>query len=211
MKKYIGLIFLIIPGTILLSQDTWDMVLQNMIVEMEQSSEFRGYDTITAAGDETTFIIEGDGEQGGAVLIEAKGTITLKPGFHAKTGSEFIARIDTSSEPGADLLADDTDVEKKQPENLPKEYALHQNFPNPFNPLTTIEYALPKDSPVQLTIYNIMGQEVIKLIDKDLTAGYKSIVWNGHDKNGNQVPSGVYVYLIKAGDFVKSHKMLMMK
>jgi flagellar hook capping protein FlgD/ASPM-SPD-2-Hydin domain-containing protein len=94
---------------------------------------------------------------------------------------------------------------------LPVEFALNQNFPNPFNPSTTIKYALKQNVDVKLTIYNILGQEIRTLISGSMTAGYKEVVWNGLDNNNAQVSTGVYFYRIEAGDFVKSRKMIYMK
>lgn len=89
---------------------------------------------------------------------------------------------------------------------LPKEFALSQNYPNPFNPTTTIKYDLPKESHVTLTMYNILGQEVITLVNEDLKAGYQSVQWNA----GN-VASGVYFYRLQAGDFVQTKKLLLLR
>ncbi len=89
---------------------------------------------------------------------------------------------------------------------LPKEFALSQNYPNPFNPTTTIMYNLPKDSHVSLKLFNILGQEVVSLVNEDQKAGYRSVEWNA-----NSFASGVYLYRIQAGGFVASKKLLLLK
>jgi len=94
---------------------------------------------------------------------------------------------------------------------LPEEYQLSQNYPNPFNPTTTINFALPEASKVRLEVYNILVQRVITLVDGDLEAGYHSIRWNGIAANGREVATGVYFYRIRAGDYVESKKMLLLK
>ena len=94
---------------------------------------------------------------------------------------------------------------------LPTAFSLSQNYPNPFNPETNIEYALPKDSQVTLIIYNILGQKVITLVDEHQIAGYKKVIWNGRDENGQEIASGAYFYRLKAGDFSQTRKMLMLK
>jgi hypothetical protein len=100
---------------------------------------------------------------------------------------------------------------------LPREFGLSQNFPNPFNPATVIEYALPRASEVKIEIYNILGQKVRNLLDKRQEPGYKTIQWDGKDWNGREVSSGIYFYRIVAHtvhgseDFVKCKKMTLLK
>ena len=94
---------------------------------------------------------------------------------------------------------------------LPLKYVLHQNYPNPFNPCTRIQYDLLEDSDVTLKIYNIAGKEVCVLVDSHLNAGSHNIMWDGRDSNGTSLPSGLYVYQIKAGNYMKSMKMIMVK
>jgi hypothetical protein len=89
---------------------------------------------------------------------------------------------------------------------LPTEFSLSHNFPNPFNPTTEIEFALPKLAHVRLEIYNIMGQKIVTLIDTQLDAGYHSIMWNA----GNAA-TGLYFYRLQADEFVDTKKMLLMK
>jgi hypothetical protein len=99
----------------------------------------------------------------------------------------------------------------KQQVALPKEFSLSQNYLNPFNPTTSINYALPTNSYVKLVIYNVLGQRVKTLVDEEQTAGYKQVVWNGHNDNGEAVGSGIYFYRIQAGDFTKTAKMSLLK
>lgn len=91
----------------------------------------------------------------------------------------------------------------------PLEFALHQNFPNPFNPETVIPYQLAKRAPVLLEIYNILGQRVATLVNEVQKAGRYSLAWNGRDKGGNRVASGIYIYRLKAGTYVETRKMVL--
>jgi subtilisin family serine protease len=91
-------------------------------------------------------------------------------------------------------------------ELIPGKYLLYQNYPNPFNPSTTIKFALPQDSKVNLIIYSILGEEVGQLINQEMNAGYHQIEFNA-----STLASGVYLYIIKAGDFVETKKMVLMK
>jgi lysophospholipase L1-like esterase len=94
---------------------------------------------------------------------------------------------------------------------LPKTFVLEQNYPNPFNPTTHIRYALPRASQVTLAIYNSLGQEVRRLVDRRQSAGYHLVMWDGRDERGKPVPSGIYHYRLQAGDFVTTKKMVMAK
>jgi hypothetical protein len=90
-------------------------------------------------------------------------------------------------------------------------YKLKQNFPNPFNPETRIYFEIPQSHQVKIVIYNVLGQQVRTLINEHFNPGYHVINWDGRDNSGNVVPSGVYIYRIKAGEFIASKKMIMMK
>lgn len=90
--------------------------------------------------------------------------------------------------------------------NLPVTFSLSQNYPNPFNPETVIEFALPITSDVTLTIYNVLGERVKDLFSGNLSAGYHQIAFNAED-----LPTGVYLYRIKAGDFTSVKKMMLLK
>ena len=94
-----------------------------------------------------------------------------------------------------------------EPANVPAAFELRQAYPNPFNPSTTIEYVLGKRSDVKLTVYNMLGQEVVKLVEAaGQAAGSYQVVWNA-----DQAASGVYIYRLTAGDFVQQHKVILMK
>lgn len=87
-----------------------------------------------------------------------------------------------------------------------------QNYPNPFNPSTQIHFVLVKDAEVSIKIYNILGKEIVTLLDnKSLSAGKQLAEWNGKDKNGNPVSSGMYLYQVQAGNSVLTKKMSLLK
>ncbi len=96
-------------------------------------------------------------------------------------------------------------------DNLPKTYQLMQNYPNPFNPSTVISYAMPREGPVSLVIYNILGQRVRTLIDNVRSAGQYEITWDGRDDAGQVVGTGVYIYELRAGGLAFAKKMLLLK
>jgi len=94
---------------------------------------------------------------------------------------------------------------------IPTSYRLEQNFPNPFNPTTVINYELPRVSPVLLEIYNIVGERVATLVSEKEDAGYHSVSWNGRDEKNTPVSSGIYIYRLNAGNFTSIKKMLLLK
>ena len=94
---------------------------------------------------------------------------------------------------------------------LPTDFALAQNYPNPFNPTTIIEFDVPVRSHVTLTVYNMLGQRVVTLVDQDRDAGFHQVDWNGRSASGNSVSSGIYFYKLEADSFVQTKKMMLLK
>jgi len=90
-----------------------------------------------------------------------------------------------------------------------EKFQLFQNYPNPFNPETEICFQLPAPSRVQITIYNIRGQIIRRLVDQSYHAGAFVEKWAGRDKFGVNVPSGVYLYMMQAGEFATTRKMIL--
>jgi hypothetical protein len=93
----------------------------------------------------------------------------------------------------------------------PNYFYLHQNHPNPFNPVTFLRYALPEDGLVNITIYDMMGRVVKTLVNSSQTAGYKSIRWNATNDRNEPVSAGLYLYTIQAGEFRQTRKMVLLK
>ena len=94
---------------------------------------------------------------------------------------------------------------------VPLEFSLDQNFPNPFNPITTIRYAIPKDSFVKITIYDVLGNVIKNLLQKHQSSGFKTISWDATDDKGKTMPAGIYIYGIEAGGFLQTRKMILLK
>ena len=93
----------------------------------------------------------------------------------------------------------------------PVAYDLNQNFPNPFNPTTTISFTIPENETISLRIYDILGRNVRTLVEGGYAAGSYNIVWDATDMSGNTVSAGVYFYTIRAGSYVETKRMLFMK
>jgi flagellar hook assembly protein FlgD len=88
---------------------------------------------------------------------------------------------------------------------------LHNDYPNPFNPITTLRYDLPENSLVTITIYDMLGRVVSNLVSSQQNAGYKSIQWNATNNQGQPVSAGLYLYTIEAGEFRQTKKMVLLK
>jgi hypothetical protein len=94
---------------------------------------------------------------------------------------------------------------------IPSRYTLHQNFPNPFNPVTTLRYELPEQATVNITIYDMLGKHVKTLINQTQNAGYKSVIWDATNDYGKPVSAGIYLYQIQAGEYMQTKKMVLLK
>ena len=151
--------------------------------------------------------------------------IKVSPGFYRLTDGdwEYIPTFVLISEqkiwclidrPGTYVLKQGAEI---SPIVLPEEFTLKQNYPNPFNPRTVIEYDIPYNSlgleqvSTSLVIYDLLGREVISLVDKNLSPGKYSIVWSGVDKFGNSVASGIYFYSLRTGAFSNTRKMILLR
>ncbi len=94
---------------------------------------------------------------------------------------------------------------------IPAAYELRDNYPNPFNPETNIEYTLPANTLVRVTVYNLLGQKIATLVNKEQTAGIYRVNWNGITDSGVAVSSGIYFYRMETPSFTKVKRMLLMK
>ena len=101
---------------------------------------------------------------------------------------------------------------------LPTEFALHQNYPNPFNPSTTVRFDLPHAAEVHLLVYDILGREVVRLVNERLEPRYRQVIWNGKTAQGRDVPTGIYIARLLATptagitpQYTKSIKMVLLK
>ncbi|HWR82416.1 MAG TPA: T9SS type A sorting domain-containing protein [Candidatus Deferrimicrobium sp.] len=163
----------------------------------------RRKDRLYTVGPEGVAIYELDGhlpaliESGGrgGTMIEVDGeTLATSNG-----GAVHIYRLDGRTLP------------TPEPPPLPTEFVLAQNYPNPFNQGTVIEYSLPTASKVTLSIYNILGENVTSLVEREQASGRHFVSWDGTDHHGNTVSSGVYFYRLLIGNSIGTKKMLYLK
>ena len=132
-------------------------------------------------------------------------------GLYAPTGQQELVHFPFDVSTG--VIGGDaaTAVAELTGASLPSDYALGDNYPNPFNAETAIRFAIPAAGVVVLDIYNISGQLVARLMDGELQAGSYEIKWDGRDAEGESVGSGVYLYELRAGSFADSKQMLLLK
>ena len=104
-----------------------------------------------------------------------------------------------------------TDVETMTEDIVIETYNLYQNYPNPFNPTTTIRYALPKSGTVSISIFDLLGREVIRLVDEEKPAGLYKVIWDGKNSQGIEAANGVYIYRMSAIETAGKQKILKTK
>lgn len=150
------------------------------------------------------------GETCGIRTVEKTGGLRYMFGFHLyyMQESEAGLLIDWIMNDKADTP---TDLPSEDNLKLPQTFSLHPNYPNPFNPATTISFDLPQAAQVRLEIFNILGRRVATLVDGEMPAGAHMVEWNSRNESGERVSSGVYFYRVIAGDDVLSKKMLLLK
>jgi hypothetical protein len=94
---------------------------------------------------------------------------------------------------------------------LPHILVLYPNYPNPFNPVTTLRYDLPENSLVNITIYDMLGRKVRTILNQQQDPGYKSLIWDATNDYGKPVSAGIYLYQIQAGEYITTKKMVLLK
>lgn len=95
--------------------------------------------------------------------------------------------------------------------STPTNFSLYQNYSNPFNPTTQINFDLPKASNVIIKIYNPLGQKITTLLNAEKQSGYHKVIWDGTDNSKTKVSTGIYIYQMKADNFIAVKKMILMQ
>jgi hypothetical protein len=99
----------------------------------------------------------------------------------------------------------------EQDDRLPNNFHLEQNYPNPFNPSTTIKYSIPTSEFVTLKVFDVLGNEVATLVNEEKPAGSYEVEFNSHSGSVRNLTSGVYFYILQAGSFTQTKKLILMK
>jgi hypothetical protein len=193
------------PDSILLElsamegNDVWRYTLVvmdgNTVVETVQG---------TPAGDSTTVIRYLDNTNQKALLVAT--TVARKFSDNVDANSRYTLNIRAVR-----LHADPTSDIEELTSAQPTGYALHPNYPNPFNPQTTIRFDLPQSSQVRLTVHDVLGRRIRSLTDGMLSEGVHQLRWDGRNDFGMDVAGGVYFYRLETGAFTQSRKMLLLR
>jgi hypothetical protein len=164
-----------------------------------------GFDSpITASGDGSIFSLNA----GAYTLAPGDSTFITYAVAYAETEVDLQAAVDAAKTKYDNVLVS---AEKRAQNNAPVSFSLAQNFPNPFNPTTTIQFNLDQKADVTLAVYNLQGQLVNTVVSGSLSAGSHNVAWDGKDKEGNDAGSGVYIYRLIAGETSVSKKMIVVR
>lgn len=176
-----------------------------------------GYGDLTSSGGLDMLVIHTDAsgttewtkQMGGSSLAAATSVTELSPGEYLAVGAMV---------PESDSLMDGWIIRLSTPSvavddhfGAPVRFALHANYPNPFNPVTTIGFDLPQTAAVTLTVYDILGREVRWLMNRSMGPGYHHVTWNGRTNDGRDVPTGIYITRLETPGYTTSIKMLLLK
>ena len=112
---------------------------------------------------------------------------------------------------GLSSLSINGENHKNNKNTIPSSFSVYQNYPNPFNPITSLRYDLPKDGLVSITIYDMNGRIVKTLTNSSQRAGHKSVQWNATNDLAQSVSAGLYIYRIQVGEFSETKKMVFVK
>jgi pectate lyase len=163
---------------------------------------------IIPPGDSTQIVVEFSPGSGG--LLSGQLTVV---GCDTSAIVQLVAQVSDPTLLKGDLPSPEgntsgiTRSDNAQPSmDLPGEFLLRQNYPNPFNPTTTIGYGLPVAGSVTLKIFNVLGQEIATLVDQEQNPGYYSVVWNA-----GEIAGGVYFYQLRAGEFIMTKQLVLVK
>ena len=167
--------------------------------------DLTSYDGVMSGGVSGLSIISGDNENSELYIriILPEGTAGSMPPNDPLSQEEINLISDWINEGANNLSIKDS--------FLPQSFTLEQNYPNPFNPSTTILYNLSSDELISFEIFNLNGKKIRSLVNEYQNSGPKKVIWNADDNHGRQVPAGIYLYSLIAGNVKQSKKMLLVK
>lgn len=194
--------------------DVWDFVLITPPSDLTVQMDSGGWATLTWKDNssvEAGYIIERKAASTNSfsAIDTVKSGVTSYIDKKIEGNITYIYRIKAYTQLGESDYSDEVSavfVGIKDEENVPSDYYLSQNYPNPFNPSTNIKFDLPHSGLTKITVYDLLGREMLTLINAEMNAGYHEINFNG-----DRYQSGVYFYRISSGDFIQSKKMILLK
>lgn len=181
------------PGAVITTKDPDEVVCGAIVVENEGAYNLRVY-----GDDPTTPSTDEGASKSDVITFYINGYPATPTSGTPVWTSGGLTELDLSS-----LV---TSVEEKEQSEVPQNYELFQSYPNPFNPTTTIQFALPKRSEVSLKLFDVLGREVATLLDEELQPGEYKVVFEAEG-----LSSGVYFYRIQAKGLVRTKKLMLLK
>jgi len=166
--------------------------------------------------DSSFFVFIGTAVDSQMPVVGTDGTSPLERWGFAIIGTDTMTLRDAASPYNSidmmirAIIMDELDVDEKG-SDLPREVALHDNYPNPFNPTTSIGFDLPEACKTQLSVYNVLGEKIATLVDDNMNAGSYRIIWDGRDDKGADVPSGLYLYKLITPEKELNNRMILLK
>lgn len=170
--------------------------LTGLDAEIEAGKEYFVVLSLTEPSSSISVAFDSGTENAGRSLVHDN--ISWNTFLHDGSSREFLLQVEVTSFDDVTSVAGFSEI--------PVEYMLHQNYPNPFNPSTVIRYGLSQQSPVTLTVYNVLGQQVAELVNEVLAAGNYEVTFDA-----SHLSSGVYLYRMQAGNFVETKKFVLVK
>ncbi len=196
----------------------FDSGLPGYMVSCSSDDASRGVVTLAAASDDpVSSLVSGTHDLATVYFTTGSTTGLFEMGEPVFTDLACVivtsngSRLHPITLPGEVRVDDPTPVEIEPGFGLPTDYRLVQNYPNPVNPSTTIEFQLPILSDIELAIFNILGQRVRTLVKERLPAGEYKLGWDGSFADGRSAPSGIYFYRLTAGEISRVRKMVLLK
>lgn len=178
-----------------------NVIRQDTIFNLPTTIKEIEYYTSADSSDTTGFALYGYAMAKGLGIINYGGEGN---GFYSLRGTVINNQIygDTSTI---------TEVKNVTSPTIPNKYMLLQNYPNPFNPSTNIEFTIPRNTRVRISIYNLLGEKIMDLLNEEVGKGQYKIKWNGKNMEGKNLSSGVYLIMMKTNSYQKIIKALLLK
>lgn len=201
---------------ILTNQNDQDYIATRSSLEISghirdgDNNGIEGFEVVFSNGG-ATVTTNATGHYSTSVAYGWNGTATPTKDGWTCTPSSYTYPAVTTNQSNQDYVGTYLTLDTEDVQELPEEFSLEPNYPNPFNPTTSIRYNLPETTQVRIVLYDILGQEVRTLINGTKEPGYHSVVWDATDNNGKPVSGGIYIYSIQSNKFNANRKMILLK